>query len=215
MNANSHLWWLLTAFGDSSILLPGALLAGVWLLIVPGTRRTGGGWLAAVVLAAAVVALSKMLFLGWNLYPRQLDFTGLSGDCTLAFLCWPVVGAFVSTRASRLWRALLIAAGVLLGVIVAISRVWLHAHTPVEVLLGSAWGLLLAAAFLYARRGRLTLPRMDTWLPLAALALLLVVFAGGHSYNRVLGWAALRMSGHTAVYRRAERDCRPGSPCSR
>lgn len=209
-----HIWWQLTSFGDNSILLPCAILVAVWLLTMHGTRQTGWWWLGAVVVAAAVVALSKVLFLAWNLYPPGFDFTGLSGDCTMAFLCWPVVGAFITARAPRGWRALMIGTGVFLGVIVAVSRVLLHGHTVMEVLLGSVWGMLLCVVFLYVTRGRLTVSTTDTWVPLAALALLLIVYGHGHSYNRVLGWAALRMSGHTSVYRRSDPGCAPKSRCS-
>jgi membrane-associated phospholipid phosphatase len=200
-----QIWWRLTSFGDSTILLPCAILGGLWLLMVPATRRTGWLWLGLVVLGAAVVALSKVAFLAWNVYPPAMNFTGLSGDCALAFLCWPVAGAFLAARSRTDWRTRLIAIGMLLGVIIAVSRVLLRAHTIIEVLLGSVWGILLAAAFLWLTRRRpLAIPGGAAWVPLAALALLLIVYGHGHSFNRVLGWAALRVSGHTSVYRRGE-----------
>ena len=203
--AGMQIWWRLTSFGDSGLLLSCAILAALWLLMAPSSRRLGGWWLGAVVLDASVVALSKLLFLGWNVYPKWLNFTGLSGDCAMAFLCWPVVGAFITARAPSRRRALFIGAGAVLGVIVAVSRVLLHAHTLTEALLGSAWGASLAAAFLWVtRRHPLTLPAGSPWMPLAALVLLLFVYGRGFSFEPVLGWAAKRISGHTYIYRRAD-----------
>jgi hypothetical protein len=187
--------------------LPLAIAGVLWLLTAPETRRVGWLWLAAVVLDAVVVAISKLLFLGWDIYPPGLNFTGLSGDAAMAFLCWPVAGAMTTSRAAPHWHRLTIGVGLILGVIVAASRVLLRAHTLTEVLFGSVWGAFLAAAFLWAVRHRpLTVPSGNVWIPLVALALVLMVCGHTLSYNRALAWIAIRMSGHTSVYRRHHAD---------
>lgn len=183
--------------------MPCAIAAALWLLMAPETRRVGWLWLAVVVLDAVVVAVSKLLFLGWDVYPSGLNFTGLSGDGAMAFLCWPVAGALLTARSAPHWRRLTIAAGVMLGLIIAVSRVLLRAHTVTEVLLGSVWGVLLAAAFLWSVRHRpLSVPPGGAGMALAALVIVLIVYGHAHSYNRALEWMAVQMSGHPFVYRR-------------
>jgi hypothetical protein len=59
-----NLWNLITRFGDSSLLLPCALLIYGWLLY----RREGGDaqrWLLLFPPAASLTLASKLAFMGW------------------------------------------------------------------------------------------------------------------------------------------------------
>lgn len=200
-----QIWWRLTEFGDSAILLPVALVIALWLLIMPATRRSGWSWLAAVLINAAVVAVSKIVYMAWGVHPPGLNFTGLSGDSAMVFLFWPAAGAYLTGRARPSRRWLLIGAGVALAVIVAVSRVVLRAHSVSEVVVGSVWGALVAAIFLWAvwRQPSVT-PASGVWLPLTALILVLLVSVRHFDFNRVLTWGALKLSGHTMIYTRCD-----------
>ncbi|MHB8405687.1 MAG: phosphatase PAP2 family protein [Gammaproteobacteria bacterium] len=200
---NTEVWWRLTALGDSAVLLPCALLIAVWLLALPATRRSGWLWLLVVLLDAGVVAVSKILYMGWGLHPPGLDFIGLSGHSALAFLVWPVVGMLVVSGARTRLRILLVTLGALLALAVTVSRVLLHAHTPSEALLGGLWGALLAALFFWATRRARHLTGARRWIALSLIVpLLLVTYGQTFPSNRVLGWVAMQASGHTFIYTR-------------
>jgi len=203
---SNEYWWHLTALGDSAVLLPCALLIAVWLLISPATRRTGWLWLLAVVLDAGVVAVSKILYMGWKLHPPGLDFTGLSGHSALSFLVWPAVAMLAAGGAGPRLRNLLILLCVLLALAVTISRVILHAHSPSEALLGGLWGALLAALFFWSSRPRVRHPAVArSWIALSLiLPLLLVTYGQTFPSNRMLAWVALRVSGHSFIYTRSD-----------
>ena len=199
-----HDWWQLTAFGDSAVLLPMALLIAVWLLARPATRRAGWLWLGLVLADAGTVALSKLLYMGWGLHPPGLDFVGLSGHSAMSFLLWPVVGALVTARVRAPWRALAIAAGALLALAVTGSRLVLDAHTPSEAALGALWGALLAGVFLGLERRPGQLPAAGGWIALSLLLPLLLTYGQTFPSNRILAWVALRVSGHEHIYTRAD-----------
>jgi len=201
---NTNVWWHLTAFGDSAVLLPCALLIAAWLLAVPALRRSGWLWIGMLLADAGVVAASKVLYMGWGLHPPGLDFIGLSGHSALSFLIWPVVGALAAARARPGWRALGIAAGALLALGVTVSRLVLHAHSPSEALLGGVWGALLAGSFLGLSRWPLAVPAAGRWIALSLLLPLFVTYGQVFPSNRVLAWVALRLSGHAAIYTRRD-----------
>jgi len=97
---SSDAWWRLTAFGDSTSILPLAALLAIWLCARPESRRAGWLLVATVLIDGGVVAASKVLYMAWGVHPPGLDFIGLSGHSAMAFLFWPVLGAVVAAQ----WR---------------------------------------------------------------------------------------------------------------
>ncbi|MDE2234783.1 MAG: phosphatase PAP2 family protein [Gammaproteobacteria bacterium] len=199
-------WWHLTALGDSAVLLPCALLIGVWLLAFQATRRSGWLWLLAVGVDAGGVALTKVLFMGWGLHPPGLDFIGLSGHSALSFLVWPSVALLISIGARGWLRATAIALGVILALTVSYSRVLLHAHTPSEALLGGLWGAGLAALFIRYAWARIRHSSMARrWIAISLLLpLLFVTYGRVFPSNTMLAWVAMRVSGHHFIYTRRD-----------
>lgn len=200
-----HLWHGLTALGDGAVLLPCALLMLVWLLAVPETRRSGWLWLLAVLVVGGGVALTKLLYMAWDLHPPGWDFIGLSGHGALSFLFWPVAGAVVIGR-NRPWlRVLLIALGACLALVITISRLVLHDHSPLEAILGAVWGALVAAVFLLlAWRHPVKAPALRRWIGLSVLLMIVLTFGHKFPSNRILTWTALQVSGHTVIYTRCD-----------
>jgi hypothetical protein len=148
--------------------------------------------------------------MGWGLHPPGWDFIGLSGHSAMAFLFWPVVGAFAAEQ-SNLPRWPGVAAGAALAVGVAASRLVLQVHSPSEVLLGSLWGALIASLYLWRTRSLLTAPvrHRHGWLLLLALVPpLLLARQLGFPSNRILVYTARQLTGHSVVFTRSDLERR-------
>lgn len=196
-------WHALLYIGDGAVLLPGALLLLAWLLASPATRRVGWWWLAAVLLVSGDVALSKVWYMVSGWHPAGWNFIGLSGHAALSFLFWPSVAALVTGRHQTGLRVVAVGLGAALALAISISSWVLRDHSLSEVVLGALWGTVVATVFLALTWRRLAqAPLASSWM--IASMLLLVFLAVGHEFpsERILGWIALRVSGHAAIDRR-------------
>ena len=187
-----------------------AALLAVWLFAQHASRRAAWLWLAAVLADGGLIITSKVLYMGWGLHPPGWDFIGLSGHSAMAFLFWPVVGAFAAVQSSLpRWSG--VAACAALAVGVAASRLALHVHSPSEVLLGSLWGALIAAAYLWRTRSLLTPParHQHGWLLLLALVpSLLLARPFSFPSNQILAYTARQLSGHSVIFTRSDLERR-------
>ncbi len=197
-------WWRITALGDSAVLLPIALLLAAWLLLRSGTRAVGWWWLGVLCVDVGVVALSKLLYMGWGLRPPGLDFVGLCGHCALSFLIWPVLAVLLAARQSPRGRLLALLSGALLALGVTVSRLTLDAHSPSEAVLGTLWGALLAGVFLWHERRPGRLQQAGGWMALALLLPLLLTYGRVMPSNRILEVIAREVSGHARIYTRCD-----------
>ncbi|WP_206957169.1 phosphatase PAP2 family protein [Trinickia acidisoli] len=143
-----HLWFSITRLGGAGLTLPLAVAIALWLAL-GYTRRLAVGWLVIVGAAAAVVALTKIAFLGWGVGIRAWDFTGVSGHSMLSTAVYPVAFflTLLPTRASI--RLFGVACGIAAGLAVGLSRVVLSAHSPSEAVAGCVVGALAAVLFVW------------------------------------------------------------------
>ncbi|ALM86322.1 phosphatase PAP2 family protein [Bordetella sp. N] len=142
-----HAFWVfLSDIGESRLLVPAAVVATLFL--VSSERATVFKWACACALAASVVLVSKLAFLGWGYGWEALDFTGFSGHSMVSAAIYPVLGFALgnvhSARGAR-WGA---AAGALLAILIGISRLYLNAHSPSEVISGLLIGGLASGVVL-------------------------------------------------------------------
>ncbi len=159
-------WGLITRLGEAQILLPVMLLTAAWMTRrvpkampasvqgchdirtdVPNDGRLGAlVWLLSMLVAAALTTVSKVAFIGYEAGFAPWDYTGISGHAMFAFVVWPVLLAVIAGRRGPAYFAA--AAGVLLALVIAVSRVKVRAHSPADALLGGGLGLAAAAATL-------------------------------------------------------------------
>lgn len=195
-------WTFITAFGDSAVLLPCAALMLLWLCIPPDTR--GLAWRSGLLFlsVAALVAASKLAFMAWGWGIRRLDFIGISGHSAMAALVWPALFALACGDMSGRRRSVAAASGLLLALLIAVSRLMLHVHSAAEVVSGYFVGATTALFFLchYGERWRL---RGRGWLLAMSVALVLP-FACGHRFptERMLRFVAQQLSLDNTVYTR-------------
>jgi len=212
-------WLEVTWLGDFGLLLPAALLIGLWLLVSRRTRSTAWLWASLFGAASALVAASKLAFLGWGIGSARLDFTGISGHTMLAASVWPVALWLVAARAGHRWRVAAAVLGWLLSGVVGLSRLALYAHSASEVVSGLLLGMAASAAFLALQRRRPhPLPRAS--LVLLTLLVPLAVHPPGHAapMQGLLERIAMRMAGVQRPFTREDLhrlDAQAARPVSR
>ncbi|MDF2784540.1 MAG: hypothetical protein K0S95_1075 [Pantoea eucrina] len=145
-------WRTLTYFGDSMLLIPTAVIIALVLPWKSNSRRTVWYWLLAFGLAGLLVSLSKIMFLGFGIGSARFNFTGFSGHSAMSSTLWPVMMWLISGRWSTFWRAVTIAIGYAIPLMVGFSRLVIHAHSVSEVLAGLLLGFTLSSAFLISQR---------------------------------------------------------------
>jgi len=209
-----RIWHTLIYLGDGAVLLPCAGLLFAWLIVAPTTRRMGWWWLLAVLLVGGGVTLSKLVYMATGWHPAGWNFIGLSGHAALSFLLWPSAAVLVTSRHRTGLRVFAVALGTGLALAIATSSWVLGDHSPVELVLGALWGVLVAVIFLaITRRHVVEAPPLRSWAIVSLL--LLVAMAFGHKFPsaRVLGWVALQVNGRTAIHTR--RDLGPWAELSK
>jgi membrane-associated phospholipid phosphatase len=91
---------------------------------------------------------SKLAFIVWGVGIRSLDFTGVSGHAARAMAVVPIIFLLGLRQAAPRARVAGVMIGVLLAMLVAISRLALHAHSVSEVVAGCMLGGAAGALFI-------------------------------------------------------------------
>ncbi|HHN8384148.1 TPA: phosphatase PAP2 family protein [Klebsiella quasipneumoniae] len=145
-------WTWVTFLGDSTLLLPASLIVFAVLLLSDQSRRIALSWAMVFGATGLVVSVSKLLFMGWGIGSRELDFTGFSGHTALSTVFWPVFLWVVCCRFSSGVQKVAVVAGYLVAALVGYSRLMVNAHSQSEVILGWGIGALASVAFFLLQR---------------------------------------------------------------
>lgn len=148
-------WHSVTFLGDSTLLLPSALLLFV-VALFSSRRQVAWQWVLVFGATGAIVCSSKLAFMGWGIGLRRLDFTGFSGHTALSACFWPVFLWFIGSRLAPRFRHTGAILGYGVAAVVGISRLMIHVHSPAEVIAGFILGCTASGIFLlWQRRGSL------------------------------------------------------------
>ncbi len=183
----------LTNFGDLAVLLPLAAVMLIWLLGLR-PRSSALWWVVALGLCVGLTALLKI-----GLYACQpaAALQSPSGHTSLGTLVYGAIAFVVAAELTGWQRVLALGSGLLVICGIAVSRVLLGAHTPLDVVLGALIGALALAVFARAYLGHK--PATPSLRPLVlALVLLTAVLHGEalhaeemlHAIGRYLGAVA-------------------------
>jgi membrane-associated phospholipid phosphatase len=159
---------VLTDLGDLAVLLPLAAVVLLWLL-AQRQKRGSLGWALAVAFCTGVTAVLKIYFSDCALSPAP---QGPSGHMSFSMLVYGGIALVLATQSTG-WRrpiALAGATGLIGGI--AISRIVLGAHNPLEIALGMVIGAIALAVFAWTY-----FSRRPTKLALRPLVVTLVVLA--------------------------------------
>lgn len=139
-------WLFLSAVGESRLVLPAAFVA--MLCMVSSDLPAAAQWLGTFSAACMLVLASKVAFLGWGYGWAAIDFTGFSGHAMVSSAIYPVLGYAVGNTYSARSARWLAAGGLVLAVLIAVSRVVLSAHSPSETVLGLLIGTAVSGLVL-------------------------------------------------------------------
>lgn len=196
-----RVWHALTFIGDGAVLLPCSLLVLAWLLAIRTARRSGWWWLASLLAVAGAVASSKLLYMvtGWR--PAGWNFTGLSGHAALSSLFWPSIGPMMIGRPRTALRIVAIVLGGCLALAISAASWVLGDHSLIEVVLGAAWGGLVATTFLaFTWHHSSRVPGVRTWMMVAVLLVIALTIKHQFPSQRVLGWVATQATGRDLIH---------------
>ncbi|MGX9772283.1 phosphatase PAP2 family protein [Janthinobacterium aestuarii] len=198
-------WWNGISFAaDMSVMGPAGVAIALWLLVSRQWRLVLS-WSLWYGCGLALVVLSKLAFMSWGVGSSTLDFTGFSGHAMRAGAVFPVLMYVLLQRAEPRWRHAGVLVGVAFAVLVAISRVVVHAHSVSEAVSGCVLGLALALGFLWNARGAVNFA-VSHALALASLALMVALSfkAEPMPTEQWLQKLAIVLSGHERVFSRAD-----------
>jgi membrane-associated phospholipid phosphatase len=168
---------LVTDLGDAAFLLPASIIVACHLLIVR-SRAAALIWLSTLALCVALTLLAKIASLACGHQFPSLAIHSPSGHTSLSTTFYLCGALMLSARRPPLAQIALAIAGIGLVGAIAASRLWLHAHTPSEVALGMAIGLVCVGWFaaLYQRSAA---PEALPWSWLLVLTIVLAVAMHG------------------------------------
>lgn len=199
-------WQAITALGDTGVMLPVAALIGLWLASARH-YRLAGKWCLTVVLVGCIVAVSKLLFMGWCVRLPDVDFTGFSGHAAMAAIVMPVLAQLVQQTFARRFACDAWPIGVALALLVGFSRLAVHVHSLSEVVAGLVLGLTFGLTFLQsaAAVGRIDVnPRLAT---LSLMSLPCLLWLQPAPTQLLLEQIAILMSGQRTAFTRQATAC--------
>ncbi|APW37396.1 hypothetical protein RD110_09515 [Rhodoferax koreense] len=205
--------WL-TRFGEIGILWPVAIALALWMLFVGRSWRLALAWLLPLGVAVFITSVSKIAFIGWGVGIRALDFTGVSGHAMFSAAIYPVM-AFALTASARperrRWQLLAVAAAYAFALLIAYSRVVVHAHSWSEVVAGFVLGAAASGCTLWLA-GR---PAGRPWLRWALVAVacwfaLMPGYAAPTNAHDLVTELSLRLAGRDRPFLRE--DLHAGQP---
>ncbi len=212
MSGALSFWLFVSRLGEAQILLPAALVLAGWLWHREGTRVLAQRWLALIAVAALATTVTKVAFIGWGIGSAALDFTGVSGHAMFAAAVYPTLARLSMAGAPPARQRIAWLIGSATALLIAYSRIEVHAHSWSEVLAGLVVGGAVSAwAWRFTELRAAALPRVPLWLP-ASVALWLAltpVQAPASTTHDMVTRLALTLSHHDRPHTRWELLHRP------
>jgi membrane-associated phospholipid phosphatase len=208
---SSFLFWIyFTKLADTNVLMPLAFLLAAWLACLRRWREAVL-WLFLFCSGLAIVAATKIAYIGWGIGITSLDFAGISGHAMRAAAVAPVMGFLSLQSRSRTSIAIALLSSIAFSIAIAVSRLVLHQHSISEVVSGLLLGGLVAAVFLAWSPSRPTVPWNIALSAACAFIAIAGLMAKPAPTERWIERVALYLSGHDQPYRHA-RMVAPVSP---
>jgi membrane-associated phospholipid phosphatase len=189
---------------DTAVMLPLAGAIAGWLA-AGRAWKLAAYWCLLFGMGLSIVAMSKILFIGWAAGIPALGFKALSGHTLRATVVLPVLSFVLLQRAPIRWRTAGLVAGVAFSIVIGVLLVRLRFHTPSEVIATAILGGLISFAFLRIA-ATLPPPHLNGWMaPLSLIAFVLIFSLKPSSLNHRLVDVALYLSDRDHPYTWSEK----------
>lgn len=129
--------------GDLDLTLPTAIATSA-LLLAWRAWRVAWCWTLLFVVGFSLVGLSKIAFMGWGAGWQALCFKALSGHAAGVTAVYPALLYLLLNGSTAFMRQAALAAGLGLGMAVALQLVATREHSPAEALAGWCMGALMS-----------------------------------------------------------------------
>ncbi len=195
-------WFSITTAGSFTVMAPAAIAITVWLALNRAWRLVAL-WCALFIGGMGLVVATKIAFIGWGIGIRSLDFTGISGHAMRATAVAPVLLYLLLQTTTRMGRQAGIVLGLSFGVLIAYSRLVVHAHSPSEAISGWLLGATVALSFIRILSQSAKI-QLSSWV--IAVSLLGLLSSPGITpvpTQRLIIDTSLYLSGHELPYIRA------------
>lgn len=192
-------WSSITSLGSFNVMAPAALAITAWL-VLGRVWHLVWWWCVLFIGGMTLVVGTKIAFIGWGFGIRSLDFTGFSGHVMRATSVAPVLLYLILQPAPRILRSMGVVLGLLFGVVIAVSRLEVHAHSFSESLSGWVLGALVSLGFIWIMNRTRKVELHPWFITLTLLALMATPYAEPTPTQRWITNAALALSGHDRPY---------------
>jgi membrane-associated phospholipid phosphatase len=196
-----NIWQHITHLGSANVLMP--MIALTVVALWQAYQKLAVGIFMFILLAAIIITLiSKIIFLGWGIGIASLDFTGISGHTLLATSVFPILFSWMMSPIHGKFRYSGELVGLLLALVVGLSRIVVGAHSLSEVVAGWLLGLIVCGITLNAIERPTNIPHFFRYITLSFLLMINLTsinYLPSHDWEVKL---ALLLSGHNASYTR-------------
>lgn len=165
------LWNFVTDFGDTAVTLPLAAVT-IAFLFFSGWPRAALTFALVLAGCGAAIGLVKLVLQSCGRPLLHIDVANPSGHAAISAMVYGALAVLFSRNILDRYRWLPILAAAALVSAIALSRVVLDSHSPVEVAIGLSIGVMGAVAFWYLLPVLPAGPFRGLWL--AAIALIVV-----------------------------------------
>jgi membrane-associated phospholipid phosphatase len=196
-------WVAITKLADTIVMLPAAALC-IGGLALRRAWRLALSWCLLLTAGLAIVAATKIAFIGWGIGIPSLDFTGFSGHAMRATAIAPVLFYLICQKAPPPARLAAVLAGIGFGLLIGVSRIMVHAHSVSEVVGGCLVGAVIGLVFISMLAGMHNPVPASPVFALGLLVLVLAPMSEPAPTERWLQHLALSLSGNERPFVRAD-----------
>lgn len=181
-------------------MFPAALVVGLWLWCST-SRKATMLWGAAILLAYACVAVSKILYKGWGVGLGSIDIAVFSGHAMNACLVSTVALSVLSSQLDvRLrWPAAIL--GLLMTWCFSVYFVAPYVHPLPEAIAGALIGSIAACVFLYKLQALELNPIPASSIVFGLLVVALCASLPKYTAESLLNRVAVTMSGASQAFK--------------
>lgn len=184
---------------DTAVMLPLAGAIAGWL-VAGRAWKLAAYWCLLFGMGLSIVAVSKILFIGWAAGIPSLDFKALSGHTLRATVVLPVLSFVLLQRAPIRWRMAGLVVAVAFSIVIGVLLVRFRFHTPSEVIATAILGGLISFAFVRIA-AILPSPHVNGWMvPLSLITFVLIFSLKPSSMSHRLVDVALFLSDRDHPY---------------